>query len=224
MLAATINQLAAEVAAREKLERAVQQASKMPPERWLKWSTVGSAVATLFIAVLALFQWLVIRKQAKDMGEGLIETRKAADAAKKSADALIDSERAWLIDEQLDVQVVEAFLRFKNWGRTPAHSIEVRLAYISTARASLWPIDYEAIEEAPSPARPVAPNATTDTYRIDLKIGPDFDILTNWKHIIGIVRYRDLGDNVRTITMCRSISPNGPPWRATGPPEANRYT
>jgi hypothetical protein len=61
---------------------------------------VQNLFITLFtgvLAVVAILQWLAMRKQSQHMRDGLVATNKAADAAKESANALISAERAFLL-------------------------------------------------------------------------------------------------------------------------------
>jgi len=74
-----------------------RQASKQsqqspPPQGWLKWGNIVTAIATLAIAGLGIFQgWAMHRQrkamdaQAAYMRDALAETKKSADAAESSA-------------------------------------------------------------------------------------------------------------------------------------------
>lgn len=86
-LAAAIKQLNTEIAAQNQHQTSTQSESKPPSEGWAKASTIFVTVFTGALAILALLQYLAMRKQAEYMKEGLAETAKAADAAKVSADA-----------------------------------------------------------------------------------------------------------------------------------------
>jgi hypothetical protein len=54
-------------------------------------------IFTFFLTVLAGLQFWAMHRQAKYMRDALTETRKAADAARDSADALMNGERAWIL-------------------------------------------------------------------------------------------------------------------------------
>jgi hypothetical protein len=145
-ISSAINKLTAEVASWKQQSSSAPQKNEAPADWWLKWSTIISAAATLCIAVLAFFQWRAMRghKEALDamavyMRDGLKETKKAADAATKSADT---AERALKLTQRADVLLSGVSLRdsagvdaspvrpdsyvileFKNFGRTRAENV-----------------------------------------------------------------------------------------------------
>ena len=221
-LAVTNDKLASEIAAREKQASTTPQTNKPPSEWWISSSVVITALATVAIAILAYFQWSAIDRQATDMRTAFAETTKAADAAQKSADALIASERAWLIPDNFVTHETAHFLRLKNWGRTPAHVKEIRCAYVATLAEDVWPINYASVHELVCPPEPVAPGAVTDLYSVGLVLEPADG--PKRRHVFGIVRYTDIGEDERTITFYLSLNDPPPKWVRSGPPEANRYT
>ncbi|MGH9642624.1 MAG: hypothetical protein ACRD3Q_09365 [Terriglobales bacterium] len=93
-----------------------------------RWLMVFSGV----LAAVAVLQLLVYGYQAKKLKETVDATTRSADAAKKSADAIVNIERPWLLlaeagrtsaDDNKDgvrrVYMAAAW-KFKNWGATPA--------------------------------------------------------------------------------------------------------
>jgi hypothetical protein len=151
-ISTAIDQLTSEVASWKKQPASTPQKDDAPADWWLKWSTIISAVATFGIFVLAFFQWRAMRghKEALDamaehMRDGLVETRKAADAAKKSAEV---SEMALRLTQRADI-LVEACsivdntragfqiapnnhvsVAFKNFGRTRAENVVYKIRLI----------------------------------------------------------------------------------------------
>ena len=140
-------------------KEAREERSNSTPERsttsipgWLKASTIVSAGAAFFIAILAGIQaWLMHRQrsameqQTGYMHDALVETRRSAgaaetsaeaarasaEAAKRSADSLRDIERAWLVFrlENTTGSALQAEARITNCGRTPAWITEIGITY-----------------------------------------------------------------------------------------------
>ncbi len=63
------------------------------------WLTGAIAFFALVQSGAMIFQYCAMRKQASYMRHGLQMSLRSANAAKKSADSLINSERAWIITE-----------------------------------------------------------------------------------------------------------------------------
>jgi hypothetical protein len=112
-ISAAIDKLAAEIASWKKQAEGTRKENNTSSDWWLKGSTVISAVATLLIAIIAAIQACVIHKQriamdqqATYMHAGLVETRRAADAATESAKvakaALELSQRADISIEKIE--------------------------------------------------------------------------------------------------------------------------
>jgi hypothetical protein len=130
-ISTAINKLAAEVKSWKDQQGTAQKKDDTPAEWWTKWSTIATAAATLAIAILGGFQWWAMDKQraamelqADYMRDALVETKKAADAAKASAESLMSSERAWIkIIDILDPKddIPNGFwFNISNQGKTPA--------------------------------------------------------------------------------------------------------
>jgi hypothetical protein len=106
-ISAAIDKLKSELASWKNQQATENSQKNTSPNGWLKWSTIITAIATLAIAGLGIFQgWamhrqrLAMEEQAKYMSDGLVETRKAANAATESAkaarDALVLANRPYL--------------------------------------------------------------------------------------------------------------------------------
>lgn len=94
-------------AANQKQPCTPQQES--PPANW--WSIASTILITIFTGALALLawcQWRAMNRQAQYMQTGLLtsikagwDTRRAASAASRSAEALLNSERPWVVVDPL---------------------------------------------------------------------------------------------------------------------------
>jgi hypothetical protein len=82
---AAVNQNRTPPASEEQQNARVNNENDTAPERGMVGSSIVSAIATFFIAVLAWFQMRAAQKQAEYMANGLTLTRQAADAATESA-------------------------------------------------------------------------------------------------------------------------------------------
>lgn len=106
----TVNQYNAEPNNRDKAQNNAEQ-NKSASREWINtFSTVLLALFTLLLAVataalcgVAILQWRTMKRHeeafkgiATSMSEGLAATRISADAAKRSSDILVNTERAWL--------------------------------------------------------------------------------------------------------------------------------
>ena len=92
-VSAQIDQLKSKLATWENRQAAKQRQENTSSDWWLRWSTIATAIATLAIAGLGIFQGWAMHKQrlamdaqAAYMRDGLAETKKAADASVASAE------------------------------------------------------------------------------------------------------------------------------------------
>jgi hypothetical protein len=139
-LAAAIDKLASEIAARKKQETSSPDETNPPPERWLIVSAIVSALAAVTIAVLSYFQFRATHRQAAYMERGLAMSDKAATAAADSAkiarDTLVITQRAdlkissvnWNSKGLFDSAAVVT-LTITNYGNTQATAVLPRLSY-----------------------------------------------------------------------------------------------
>lgn len=111
-------------------EKAEAEKDRADRNSWYSPSVITQLLLFLVGACYTFFawqQWDAIREQARIANDNLIETRRAADAAKKSADALQEAEAALLdvvsITQPTDLHVT---VKLRNLGRTAA-SIDTAL-------------------------------------------------------------------------------------------------
>lgn len=120
----------------------------------LDYNALAVTVFTGALALLALFQWLAMRKQAKYMRDSLKITERTADAAKQGADAATEAVKTSLMTERAIVLVEnvrattqgEAFglesysvvvFTLKNFGRTIAYSVELSGALTGVGKSPI---------------------------------------------------------------------------------------
>lgn len=73
------------VAPRDQQQARSERQQSSPVDWWSRGSTILITLFTGALALLAFLQWSAMHKQAQYMRDALVETRKAADAAKLSA-------------------------------------------------------------------------------------------------------------------------------------------
>jgi len=110
-----------------KQEEAAHQATQnglLPSPEWV------SAISAVAIVLLTLAYVCVSRQMLKQVREQVVIAKDAAIAAKKSADALINGERAWLLIDGIEAppdfaeSAVPCFTyRVVNFGKTPGFMI-----------------------------------------------------------------------------------------------------
>jgi hypothetical protein len=153
-----INKTAAEPNQEDKTGKPAK-VGKKSSSKW-NWGAVNTGIVTFFTLILTgvgIFQYLSMRKQAEYMGDGLIETKKAADAAKESAGAatkaLENAERAAALTERAIVLIdsiswgprdnpvlsgIELRTRvtftLKNFGKTMANKVQMHGSLIPSVR------------------------------------------------------------------------------------------
>lgn len=146
----------------------------------LDWCTADRviALATIVYALVTIVMFFAIRSQAKAAHRQADIARDAATAAEKSADALINSERAWIVVDDISpppevlmpqpspgpLMVMTFGVRFKNCGRTIARPTDGRIRFHTVeTTGGLPPIpDYGAKGDVHGlpPGRIIAPNQT----------------------------------------------------------------
>lgn len=103
------------------------------PNAWPNWALVIVGVGGILVAVRTLN---AIASQAQTMERQTAATEKAAEAAKKSADAVINGERAWMVGTEPSyvvetntgkIQNIFYGCSIKNVGKTPSRIQEVGL-------------------------------------------------------------------------------------------------
>jgi hypothetical protein len=144
-LSAAVNQLASEMAARETQANALREKGDSSTDRGIMWSAIVTAVATVFIGWLGYRQWRTLQehrevfaRQAGYIRRALKQTKIAAEAAKRTADAAAVqfelTERPWLSieatpagDLYFDPSGINLAMAYKvlNIGKSPATRISV---------------------------------------------------------------------------------------------------
>jgi hypothetical protein len=172
--------------------------------RWFKFYVVVAAIGT---AVNAVIMFLIFWQNKN--------TEKAADAAKKSADALINGERAWIVFDwikpeddfytELSTSGVlgkpfEISISFTNWGKTPAWLEEMTFRFIKKPYGTFkWSLDDLPEQTVPLYLKSVAPQKSYERACVRLESGmlkgEDIEEIKHRKGIIylyGFIRYRDI--------------------------------
>lgn len=190
-----------------------------------------SAISTAFIAVLTCVYAVVSVKTMKKISEQSRIAGDAAAAARLSADASVNAERAWVtIDLQSDVLTplsthnnktsFHATCLCTNSGKTPAVVLENRFVFKATANAL--------------PEHPDLTNADVFYHgTIVLNAGeeqeyavrPECDGTRLATALYGRVRYKDVfSSQIRETYFAFQITPLGAIDRLPGYPEYNRLT
>jgi hypothetical protein len=226
------------------------------PPTWSNWALVLVGLGATIAALLTLSQ---IRRQARSMRyqtthlkNSVIQSRKAADATKASAEAallgaqaVIDSDRAWLLISQLhsiqtswklEQTYYRCFVDFKNFGKTPAKivalSAEIQIgntrdnpddpSIYNSRIQSVVPEMVAQGESAPQVADCKIPITTEQTNGIRDK--------RYFLWLCGLVRYEDVfrGEPWHETRFCYLWEDrddgSGPRWHMAGPSEYNGAT
>jgi hypothetical protein len=93
---ATSNESRTERARGDQQQSGHKSEQKPPTNRWAIANTFLITIFTGLLTFLAYRQWGAMDRQADYMRDGLALTRQAADAATRSAEALMSGERAWI--------------------------------------------------------------------------------------------------------------------------------
>jgi hypothetical protein len=209
-LITAIDKVSAEIAAGNQQESRAYGKDKAPTDWWAVASTVLMTIFTGALAWLAYLQWGAMKSQANYMRDGLIETRRAAQAAIDSAGvakvAATHSERALLITQRSYVQITSVMIeglkphsrpiitcRMVNTGKTLAHVKE--LSIVLGVAPSLPPQpDYSNV--VTPPAVLMAGETLDWAVRIDYDITPEklsYIKSGKWElYIYGVTRYEDV--------------------------------
>lgn len=180
-------------------------------------------VLTAFYVIFARSQWIVMEDQLQQMIESrsqaerlIIETTKSAKAAKASADALENSERAWVMvnvysrlgdsvpiynrsgADGIHTQAMVTIVA-KNHGRSPAWIVRHFQRFQSFDEIPRIPDFTQDLATPEFYSVPVTPNGGDYEKQCDLMYEGKRDI--HRKDIVyGIVQYRDIFDRLRTTT------------------------
>ena len=184
---------------------------------WTILASVVSAFAAATSAVFAFLIWRVYRgqletmnQQARYMREGIDETRKAADAAKKSADTIALAERAYIAIScnppglTIEVGTRASFkIHVKNVGRTPARITDVAMCAMALQRDQPLPeIPPRGVRSGDAHKR--SPRAFlvagdefsySDTLPITVNDTPPYSFGVDGTHLVYLIGYVDYIDS-----------------------------
>lgn len=166
------------------------------------------------VAVTLAAVWIAFGTLA-DLKEQTSTARIAADAAKKSADAVINSERAWMFADlkaasgmnmAVSNSQTHIYIRVEcnNVGRSPAWIIEVRVKFMFIEADKLPPIPgLDDAEQVWAGTRPMAPNDEPFSTGEIMLTADGIQVIDSTTRklavVYGVVRYRDIfADNLST--------------------------
>lgn len=214
-----------------KQNRSQYESAYWPPN-WSSWALVIIAIVASYIALRSL---RTIEQQAKNAADGVVETRKAAEAAKQSADVADKSlrvvERAWLavlFDQPFQPKVGTynpIYYSVKNTGHTVAFLKDRKL------NAFPWNGFMPKRELAPKPTGilpTIAAIFPGDKFPMEGLVDIDFtqqminDAATGRFifDVRGYVAYDDAFDNRHITRFCQAYDPTGDTGSFTYPREA----
>jgi hypothetical protein len=177
------------------------QGNQKPPQDW--WIVTFTGLLTL----VAFLQWLTMVRQSRHMRAGLIETRKAADAATvsaKAADATIGvmKQQGEILNRQTEILSRQA----ASMDLTNAHTVAIERASVGIAMAEIDPFEPRkklqlVLKLANSGRLPATLIEVTHSLLIDHPL-EDFPVHTDWIKVGGVippgdsarVRYGFIGD------------------------------
>jgi len=196
------------------------------------------AIATFLLVAVGAFQIFYLWRTVN-------ATRDNAMAAKASADAIVNVERAWILlgefgEERHNYKIdgIDILLTFRNYGKTPAWIVESSFRFMRiTEEASRLPLEYET-PAIFSDGEPVPPGKSFPSIRRSLELAEELAGRPGEGEVIffGFIRYRDVFySNTKTTretyvrmrferTQHDIIFARPGRWVYDGPPDANRHT
>lgn len=231
------------------------EVTPQPTDNWFK----GYVVATAIIAALNLLLLIVVWLQRKTMIEQLAEMKttrektvtemqaageqtrqliaqaeSTAKATRDSADALVASERAWIMVEAFAVghskpfkspdgaTGIDARCECKNEGKTGAWINEIKCVLEFTPLQLPEKPNFDNVEPYHSVPRPIPSRGNPEMYIIQPGCFGDW----NKKILIlyGVVKYKNMFGQDCATTFGYTISPEGEFRRIVGYPEYNKNT
>jgi hypothetical protein len=186
------------------------------PDILPKWILMLVGIVGTIIAVITLF---CIKSQMKDTNRALHWAKRSAIAAKKSANALINSERAWIfadIEPTLgqnqftgdNTTSIYIRVRCKNVGRSPAWITQIRARFeIVETLPDTPPLEvFDMVHAEPQPMAPGGDFITNDATLTTQGIQGLDKVTAEIAVVYGVVLYRDtFADNYRTTFGYRLI-------------------
>jgi len=198
--------------------------------------TLYLVVATGVLAVIGALQLFVFGYQA-------IQLQRTVQAAKESSDALINTERPWVLiaavgSEQKfrnNQMAQEAYFTIRNYGKSPAWIIEMGGTFETLKNLSELPPNpvYEHIENETNRGIVIVPRTVEDDkYSLWLPhknafVNAEFQRVANTKELLwcvyGFVIYKDIFGKVRETRFC-SVLDEWPRFKFEDVPSYNKHT
>jgi hypothetical protein len=232
--------------------KVIQQAppieKNQAPQKWYERPTItdwGIFGVTIAYTLISLGLLDATRRQARLANGVLVETRKAADAAIRSAQAaqvtaqtLIHIEWPRLLFERFDPidPIPDApprdwpniIIGFRNYGRTTAFVTEIFI----TGQIASW-LEPDPTYWSPVPMRPIFPIAPNERFTHSILVGTrtlrreDLDAILQGKTnywVFGYISYLDVRHDTHMTGFCARwrIDPNV--WSHDGPPNYTYHT
>jgi hypothetical protein len=164
----------------------------------------------------------------------IAQAESTAKATRDSADALVASERAWIMLEAFPAgdskpfkipdgtTGIDARCECRNEGKTGAWINEIKCVLEFTTLQLPEKPNFDNVEPYHSVPRPIASRGNPETYIIQP------GCIGDWGNRIlilyGVVKYRDMFGQDRATTFGYTVSPIGEFKRITGYPEYNKNT
>lgn len=201
------------------------------------------------IASATVAQAYIYWRQKDLMRDALSETRKAADAAKRSADAFVLNERAWVVAtldyripdpppsvqwgaDALSIQYFCPF--FRNFGKSPATITRIAMKCAQIPMSAELPDEPDYLDALLVPGRMVlAPEVLLRSPYLPSISGTDIPAIKQKEqrlYIFGFVDYEDLEGKVRYTRFCfeyfvpAGYSPDPEGFSLSGPASYNQTT
>ncbi len=219
---------------------------------WLRTHEQSLAIWLEGIALVAIFvlELKEYRRQGSEREEQHKESVAQMAIMQSQADALVNSERAWVTLEGITTNMVakvdntiNVVVAFKNYGKTPAWIVESSLRFVME-RPHLLEQRIAYGESALPAIRPLPPGQPFTLIRhlepAATLGGKDWDLVLNGEvsfFLYGFVKYRDSlsgpDSKLRETSICFEyrltparviVNPNSGDWLIAGPRKANDYT
>ncbi len=220
------------ITSREQKQSGKENESKAPTD-W--WAIINTGLVTIFtgaLAILARLQWRTLEAHksafdqlAKHMGEGLEETKKAADAATKSAEV---AERSLQVSQRAIVGIDSIKLKFEGGERhgTPINTLVI--SYVELVVKNSGPtiaprcyfefrisIDGSSENPAPVVTHPTSLNPGQTIGELSDTLGKLFphhsEIAGGFMRgeipVNGFIRYKDIFGNGTYVDFSSSLDP-----------------
>jgi hypothetical protein len=214
------------------------------PMTVLNWFTSNRiiALATIVYAVVTIRMFFAIRSQAKAAHRQADIAEKAANAAKLSADSLINVERAWVMlnlslkpDELRNRPKVPRIVGLmKNFGKSPAWITESSICFERCSpEYVIERLKYATASKMPN-GEPVPPG---DVYKFrEVELEPSASLPHSDFLLFGYIKYKDIffdkTKEIRETYFClryritdvEYMTDREGRWFYDGPAEANRHS